>query len=214
MDYISEATKTLSNQFHGKLVSKERLMMALGDFIHAANELDKIKKALFYGRKDHYDEKGMLGRVTAYALLETLKVRDQTLTYQADNITAENLFHGIVGAATEAGELVEALFDALTGKPLDLVNIKEEVGDAFWYYAILARECDFTFENAQEVNIAKLRKRFPNMFTEHHANNRNLEDERKILEQQPSIKNFSKSNISNNDFGIPEHIEIIPFEEG
>lgn len=40
-----------------------------------------------------------------------------------------------------------------------------------------------SFENVLITNIEKLKKRFPNGFTEYHAVNRNLEEERKILEQ-------------------------------
>ena len=51
------------------------------------------------------------------------------------------LIHGMVGISTESGELLDALKKHLMyGKSLDLVNIKEEVGDVLWYCALILDE--------------------------------------------------------------------------
>lgn len=93
------------------------------------------------------------------------------------------ILHGLMGMTTETGEAMDALKKYLIyGKPLDMTNLEEETGDLFWYCAILADACDFTFESSMEKNIAKLRLRYPNRFTEYDAMNRNLEGERQILE--------------------------------
>lgn len=94
-----------------------------------------------------------------------------------------NLLHAAMGIGTEAGELLDAFKRKLFyGKPLDVVNVKEEVGDIMWYIAILLRELDLDFEEILQLNIDKLRARFPDKFTETHALNRDLDAERKILE--------------------------------
>lgn len=96
----------------------------------------------------------------------------------------QRLIHAGMGLTTEAAELVDALKKTVFyGKPLDTVNLKEEIGDLFWYCAIVADVCGFTFEEAMEVNIAKLRARFPNKFSEHDAQVRRLDVEREILER-------------------------------
>jgi NTP pyrophosphatase (non-canonical NTP hydrolase) len=96
----------------------------------------------------------------------------------------QRLIHAGMGLCTEAAELVDALKKTVFyGKPLDKVNLKEEIGDIFWYCAIVADMCDFTFEDAMEANIKKLRARFPNKFTEADARNRRLDVEREILER-------------------------------
>lgn len=96
---------------------------------------------------------------------------------------ALRILHAVMGMVTEAGELMDAVKKyAIYGKPIDLVNLKEECGDTFWYQALLARAAGFTFEEAQTTNIEKLRARYPNKFTEHDALNRDLGAERKILE--------------------------------
>ena len=96
---------------------------------------------------------------------------------------ARNIIHGIIGKATEAGELLEALQrTVIYGDKFDFPNVNEEQGDGFWYDAVLARATGTTFEEIQKTNIAKLRHRFPDNFTNYDANNRDLSGERQILE--------------------------------
>lgn len=92
------------------------------------------------------------------------------------------LLHGAMGLVTEAAELMDALKTHIYyGKPLDHINLREEVGDGFWYAAIIADTENVTFEEIQERIIAKLRVRFPQKFDEQKAVNRDLESERKVL---------------------------------
>jgi NTP pyrophosphatase (non-canonical NTP hydrolase) len=94
-----------------------------------------------------------------------------------------NLLHAAMGISTESGELMDAFKRKIFyGKPLDVVNVKEEIGDIMWYVAILLRELDLDFHELLQLNIDKLRARFPEKFTEHHALNRDLGAERDILE--------------------------------
>src|SRR5688572_3169372 len=71
------------------------------------------------------------------------------------------LLHGAIGLATEAGEIQDALKKhVFYGKPLDLVNIAEEMGDLFWYLAILSDTIGEPFQKIMETNIAKLKARY------------------------------------------------------
>ncbi|MBI4458414.1 nucleoside triphosphate pyrophosphohydrolase family protein [Candidatus Uhrbacteria bacterium] len=91
--------------------------------------------------------------------------------------------HAVMGTVTEAGELLDAVKKAkIYGKPLDRVNLVEEAGDCMWYLALLCTELGVSFEQVWEKNIAKLRARYPEKFTQEHALARDLETERKILE--------------------------------
>jgi NTP pyrophosphatase (non-canonical NTP hydrolase) len=93
------------------------------------------------------------------------------------------ILHAAMGLCTESGELMDAVKKHLLyGKDIDYINLQEEAGDMFWYAALLADAVGFTFEDTFDKNIAKLRARYPNKFTEHDALNRNLEIERQILE--------------------------------
>ena len=97
---------------------------------------------------------------------------------------AQRLLHGGMGAVTESGELLDALKKYIYyGKPLDKVNIKEEMGDLFWYLGILCDELSITFEEIWEVNIAKLAARYGEQFNEEGALHRDLDKERDILEE-------------------------------
>jgi NTP pyrophosphatase (non-canonical NTP hydrolase) len=185
-DYVAEATLTLSNQFHGELVGREYFDRVLNHAILSLADLDTIKKTLFYGR-DNGLTKGELGRENCYSLtmdlLGSAKPKACLTAYdELSSEDSENFIHGVIGLATEAGELLELLRDTLAGKPLDRTNLKEEVGDGKWYMAILAKVGRFMWGDDERVNIQKLRARFPNRFTEYDANNRNLSAERDILE--------------------------------
>jgi len=91
--------------------------------------------------------------------------------------------HAAMGCCTESGELMDAVKKhILYGKPIDEVNLQEEAGDMFWYCALLADAVGFSFEDTFEKNIAKLKARYPNKFTEKDALVRDLDKERQILE--------------------------------
>lgn len=95
------------------------------------------------------------------------------------------LLHGSIGLCTEVGELQDALKKHLIyGKPLDLVNVGEELGDILWYLALVADAAGTTLEAAMERNIAKLKARYPDGFSQHAALNRDLETERSVLENK------------------------------
>ncbi len=92
------------------------------------------------------------------------------------------LVHYTDGLVTESGEIKDMLKKHIAyGAPLDMVNLREEIGDLFWY---IARVCDlqnWTFEEIMDINIDKLQARYPEKFTLDKAVNRDLEKERKIL---------------------------------
>ena len=103
------------------------------------------------------------------------------------------MLHAFIGLETEVGEILDALKKHLFyGKALDLINLSEEIGDLFWYEAIatdslakLMFKNPYELENSiKEKNIAKLKARFPDKFSNNFAQNRNLEIERSILENE------------------------------
>ena len=97
------------------------------------------------------------------------------------------MMHGALGLVTESAELADALKKHLYyGKPLDTTNIKEEIGDIFWYAALICRTLDVSFEDVMYKNIEKLRARFPQKFSESDAINRDLGEERRVLESDVS----------------------------
>lgn len=174
MSFIDDAIRTKSEQFHGDKVGLAYTLDVLNDLICAGNDLDKIKKKLFYNKGDTKD------------FIQKHELPLQQRFYSAEEI---DVIHAILGIITEGVELAEALFLFLDtenvtphGGKFDVPNLKEENGDIFWYQAILAKACGFTFEEVQDTVIAKLKHRYPDKFTSEAAINRDLDGERKILE--------------------------------
>lgn len=197
-NYIEEANVTMSDNFHFEKVSQELFVDVLDSAIEALNDLDQIKKALFYGRD--------MNESLTFAEQGVRNNDIQIHGLHPDPQAGMRLLHGIIGIATEAGEMLEALRQGIEGGVFDLTNVAEEVGDNQWYAAAILRALKTNFESVQRTNIAKLRARFPNKFTEFDANNRNLHAERQILEGKPS-----KPVVRIKDWAIvgPEGREIL-----
>lgn len=80
-----------------------------------------------------------------------------------DSLTADKAhnLHMAVGACGEAGELIDAVKrQAIYGKPLDLENVIEELGDMEFYMEGLRQGLGITREQTLNANMAKLGKRY------------------------------------------------------
>jgi NTP pyrophosphatase (non-canonical NTP hydrolase) len=95
------------------------------------------------------------------------------------------LNHAATGMVTEAAEAADILKKHLYyGKPLDIVHLSEEVGDLMWYLHLIFSACpELSMAKILEANNAKLRARYPEKFSEESAINRDVDAERKILDQ-------------------------------
>lgn len=72
-----------------------------------------------------------------------------------------HLMHMAVGIAGEAGELLDAIKKhVMYGKPLDLENVEEELGDIEFYMQNLRDALRLTREQVIAANVAKLSKRY------------------------------------------------------
>src|SRR5690606_16662705 len=99
------------------------------------------------------------------------------------------LLHMILGIVTEAGELLDAIMDVIfDGKPLDEVNIQEELGDINWYRVNALLAVGQTPDENDRQNIAKLLARFPHKFDADLAINRDTDAERKVLETTAELR--------------------------
>jgi NTP pyrophosphatase (non-canonical NTP hydrolase) len=117
---------------------------------------------------------------------------------RAVNPKTLRLLHGAMGLVTESAEFLDVMKKYLFyGKLMDVVNMKEECGDIFWYLAILADEMgEANFTNMLQTNIAKLRARYPEKFTEEAAQKRDLLTERKVLETgMPTASNHRATEL-------------------
>lgn len=94
------------------------------------------------------------------------------------------MLHALLGKINELGELAGALKAHLIyGKPLDEINLVEELGDDAWYSNLFHDAIGVGFERAWEMNIAKLKKRFGDKFSSERALNRDHAGERAVMER-------------------------------
>lgn len=71
------------------------------------------------------------------------------------------LLHMVIGVAGEAGELVDAIKKhAIYGKPIDLANVREELGDIEFFLEGLRQTLSISREETIAGNITKLQKRY------------------------------------------------------
>lgn len=80
------------------------------------------------------------------------------------NLTPEqaNQLHMVIGASGEVGELVDAIKKhVIYQKPLDVENVKEELGDLLFYMSNLMQSVGLSFEEVLQHNVDKLSIRYP-----------------------------------------------------
>lgn len=78
----------------------------------------------------------------------------------------ELLNYGL-GISEEAGEvsgLIKKSF--FHGHVIDADEVKKELGDVLWYLSQIARLAGLSLEEVATANIEKLRKRYPNGFSQ------------------------------------------------
>ena len=72
-----------------------------------------------------------------------------------------NLIHMVIGVSTEANELLDAIKKhVIYQKPLDVENVKEELGDLLFYMSNLMQSVGLSFEEVLQHNIDKLSVRY------------------------------------------------------
>lgn len=78
-----------------------------------------------------------------------------------------------LGLAGEAGEVAELVKKGVLHRHgLNEAKIKNELGDVMWYVAALCTKLDFNLSDIMEDNIAKLRTRYPDGYSDADSINR------------------------------------------
>ncbi|MBQ8292317.1 MAG: nucleoside triphosphate pyrophosphohydrolase family protein [Bacilli bacterium] len=78
----------------------------------------------------------------------------------------EMLINSVMGLNGEAGEVIDLLKKHLFhGHEFDKENFIKELGDIAWYLAEAATSLDIDLEKIFELNIEKLKKRYPEGFS-------------------------------------------------
>ena len=75
------------------------------------------------------------------------------------------ILNGAMGLNGEAGEVIDILKKYMfQGHNLDKEHIAKELGDCLWYIAVCAKGAGYTLDEIAQMNVDKLRKRYPDGF--------------------------------------------------
>ena len=97
----------------------------------------------------------------------------------------EHIQHAVYGLVTEAGEIMDAWKRYIFyGTPLDIKNIKEELGDVLWYVALMCEATSTPLKEVMEANIRKLEVRYHGRFNSYNATSRDIPEEQRALDKE------------------------------
>ena len=87
------------------------------------------------------------------------------------------LLNGLMGLNGEAGEAIDILKKHLfQGHELDTAHMAKELGDVAWYLAVSAQALGFDLETILQMNVEKLKARYPHGFNAGHSQHRSSGD--------------------------------------
>lgn len=88
--------------------------------------------------------------------------------YQREALRTANgntLVNGVMGLCGESGECIDIVKKHLhQGHDLDTEHLAKELGDVAWYLAITADAIGYDLETILQLNVEKLRSRYPDGF--------------------------------------------------
>ena len=95
----------------------------------------------------------------------------------SEGLSVERLLTAAVGMSAESGEFTEIVKKMIfQGKPVNddnLFHLKRELGDIMWYVAQACMALDTDFNEIIEMNVDKLKSRYPGgEFDVHFSENR------------------------------------------
>lgn len=190
--YIDKAAVTLSDKWHGEKVSLALFLKVLQNCMDALSELEAIKKTIFYGKELPFALQQLNLEIGGDTKFLSAEMSPQDCSKLAHWFSDERLgqvtIHGILGASAETGELLQILSQIVKGETeLDLLKLAGEMGDVFWYFAVIALVHKFNFEQVQDMNIAKLMTRYPEGFRAYDALNRNVAKEESAMKKVDEV---------------------------
>lgn len=168
--------------------SKPFLSSIMKQLVIDSDILDVLKKNIYYNREIDTDDimyKLDIQSATAKFSKEYVEELEDSTQDKID--IDPRLLHGVIGIATEGGELIQSLIESnalgtsTKGVP-DRTNILEELGDVAWYMSIVIDALDSDWDTVLNTVINKLKKRYPDKYSDEYANNRDLNTERQVLE--------------------------------
>ena len=99
-------------------------------------------------------------------------------TAQTDKLTAnELLLNAALGLCGESGEVADIVKKhRFQGHGIDFEHIAKELGDIAWYLAVGAYSIGYDLEKIMQMNVDKLKARYPNGFSTDRSLHRDKND--------------------------------------
>lgn len=89
----------------------------------------------------------------------------------------DHLLNGIMGITGECGEVADMVKKCwMQGHTLDLQHLAKELGDICWYIAETATAIGYDLGAIMQMNIDKLKKRYPDGFSAERSQHRESGD--------------------------------------
>lgn len=109
----------------------------------------------------------------------TVNEYQQAALRTASSMKPEDLIHnGALGLCGESGEVADIVKKwKFQGHDLDKQKMIKELGDVCWYIAITAEGLGVDIETVMQLNIEKLKNRYPEGFEAEKSINRTEEDD-------------------------------------
>lgn len=186
--YTDLASRTDTDSFSIDRVPFSTVLFAVEDVLAAAKAIDAIKKSIFYRRDTQlpqYPERTSI----------------EGSPYEDADIESVNshLFHAALGFITEGAEFLDLVMQQACGGLDDPRQLPLELGDMAWYTAQAVKALEVSHETVWEMNIEKLRRRFPYGFSYEAANTRDVHAE----EQGLTVRKMSAGSVGGDSGGAP-----------
>lgn len=93
------------------------------------------------------------------------------------NIDVGGVIDGCLGLSGEVGEFEDMIKKWIFQEnDLDIIHAKKELGDVMWYVAMICHSFGWSLDEILQMNVDKLRARYPEGFSVEAANHRDKHD--------------------------------------
>ena len=99
--------------------------------------------------------------------------KDDNMLLERDGKDIGGVFNACLGLSGEVGELNDMIKKwVFQEKPFDEEHAKKELGDVLWYVAMMCHSFGWDLDEIMQMNVDKLKARYPQGFSVGLANNR------------------------------------------
>lgn len=149
--------------------SKAKIIKRLKELREQYNDYDYIRRTQTI---DEIDSE--IKQLEALTANEYQGLAARTMNYELT--TEDQQYHALHGMVGEIGEIHSIFQKVYQGHELDQEHIKKELGDLLWFIAEFCTVGGVTLEEIMQMNIDKLKARYPDGFKEENSLNRKKGD--------------------------------------